>query len=77
MKESSLPQTIQEYVTVLQPLLIQAVSELVSKEEANVVITAQKLKGADRYISLTISQDNASTNALANVIKGVEAGQEE
>tara|TARA_R110002012_G_scaffold191900_1_gene359582 strand:+ start:152 stop:391 length:240 start_codon:yes stop_codon:yes gene_type:complete len=76
-KESGLPQTVQEYVRVLQPLLLQAVSELVQKEDANVVLTAQKLEGADCHISLTISQHDPSTNLLAKVIKEAEMGREE
>ncbi len=68
---------IEGYVKLLQPMILHAATELVTKEEAKIIMSTKEIDGADFHLSMVVSIHDPSTVQIGQLIRGFQAVQEE
>lgn len=68
---------IEGYVELLQPMILHAATELVTKEEAKIVMSTKEINGADFHLSMVVSIHDPSTVQIGQLIRGFQDLQEE
>ena len=68
---------IEGYVKLQQPMILHAATELVTKEEAKIVMSTKEIDGADFHLSMVVSIHDPSTVQIGQLIQGFQEVQEE
>ena len=63
---------IKGYVELLQPMILHAATELVTKEQAKIVMSTKEIDGADFHLSMVVSIHDPSTVRIGQLIRGFE-----
>ena len=63
---------IEAYVELMQPMILHAATELVTKEEAKIVMSTKEIDGADFHLSVVVSIHDPSTVKIGQLVRGFE-----